>query len=242
MKVKDKLIEFRFTKPFYFILDGVIAIPEINENIHLKFIENLYLKFNLGSKKVEETHDQISFQYIFNIYEIIYIGEKYEHYDILFKVKGLVDDKNEPFKITYENISNIYKRFYLNKENLILLKYIIYKYFKEKNYIVKDGLKFGVDFILYHKSPSLVHGKHCILICKFTYGEEDDESDQLKYDGYEEVIYNNKTYIVKFPIINYKKIINLSRLCESVSKKLILIEYNSKNDEVQSLEISRFSS
>ncbi|KAK9173167.1 Uncharacterized protein cmbei_4001260 [Cryptosporidium meleagridis] len=118
-------------------------------------------------------------------------------------------------------------------------------------------MKFGVDFILYHKSPSLVHGKHCIVICKFTYeeGEEEKEkkkenyndenyynrNDLSKYDGYEEIIYNNKKYVVKFPIINYKKIINLSRLCESVSKKLILVEYNSKNDEIQSLEISRFS-
>ncbi|CUV05504.1 unnamed protein product, partial [Cryptosporidium hominis] len=155
---------------------------------------------------------------------------------------------------TYENISNIYNKFQFNQENLILLKYIIYKYFKEKNYIVKDGMKFGVDYILYHKSPSLVHGKHCILICKFTYEEKEkkkendnddycyNKNDLSKYDGYEEIIYNNKKYMVKFPIINYKKIINLSRLCESVSKKLILVEYNSKNDEIQSLEISRFSS
>ncbi|KAL3128483.1 tRNA intron endonuclease [Cryptosporidium hominis] len=115
-------------------------------------------------------------------------------------------------------------------------------------------MKFGVDYILYHKSPSLVHGKHCILICKFTYEEKEkkkendnddycyNKNDLSKYDGYEEIIYNNKKYMVKFPIINYKKIINLSRLCESVSKKLILVEYNSKNDEIQSLEISRFSS
>ncbi|OII72246.1 tRNA-intron endonuclease [Cryptosporidium ubiquitum] len=241
MKDDDELVDFPFKKPLYFVLNDVIAIPEVRESMHLKFIENLYLKFNIGNRIVnEEIHGQINYQYSYNINELIYIGEKFDYCNILLKVKNLVNDeftdKNASFGLTYENISNIYNKFHLNKENRILMQYIIYKYFKEKNYIVKDGLKFGVDYILYHKSPSLVHGKHCILICKFTY----DDNDQLESDGYEEITYNNKKYLVKFPVINYKKIINLSRLCESVSKKLILVECNSKCEEIQCIEISRF--
>ncbi|TRY52095.1 Uncharacterized protein CTYZ_00002191 [Cryptosporidium tyzzeri] len=99
MKNEDQSIEFSFTKPLYFVLYDVIAIPEINENLHLKFIEDLYLKFKLGHKTVDEAHEQISCQYTFNVYEILYIGEKYGHYDIFFKVKNLVDDINNSFRI-----------------------------------------------------------------------------------------------------------------------------------------------
>lgn len=126
----------------------------------------------------------------------------------------------------------------MNKNNQLLVRYVIYKYFKDKNYIVRDGLKFGVDYLLYNKSPSLVHGKHCILICKFT---EDEGGPELKSKlGQENIMYNGKKYVVELPVIDYKKVISLSRLCESVSKKLILVEYDSKSQKVQSIQVSRY--
>lgn len=104
MNHDDKPIHFQFTKPLYFILNDVIATPEVRENSHSKFIDNLYFKHNIGNRKAnEEIHTQIDYQYTYNINELIYIGEKYEYYNILFKVKNLLNNEftnqNASFKL-----------------------------------------------------------------------------------------------------------------------------------------------
>lgn len=126
----------------------------------------------------------------------------------------------------------------MNEKNQLLARYVIYKYFKDRNYTVRDGLKFGADYILYNNSPSLVHGKHCIFICKFT---EEEGRKSIVGEGEETVVmHDGKSYVVEFPVVNYKKIIGLSRLCESVSKKLVLVGFDSKSQQVQNVQVSRY--
>ncbi|KAF7458069.1 tRNA-splicing endonuclease subunit Sen2 [Cryptosporidium felis] len=254
----NKSQDIHFNIPLEFILEGVIAKPQVIEESHIAFINLLYAEYKIGPMPKNEMCDLEN--HFYNINEIIYIGEKFPDLD-LFLLANNVDDKHkiryrlvsysqksgflEIDKInrikTYESISEIFDKANLNNNNQILMQYIIYKYFTDKKYVVKDGLKFGVDFVLYSSNLSVVHGKYCILICNFEEGDTEVQPNTNSNFKFEEITYSGKKYKIKFPIIDFKKIISLSRLCESISKTLILSQYNPEKQVVESIEISRFS-
>ncbi|MCY3410960.1 MAG: tRNA-intron lyase [Candidatus Heimdallarchaeota archaeon] len=45
-------------------------------------------------------------------------------------------------------------------------KYVIYKEFRDKGYVVRPGMKFGTDFIIYEKGPGIDHSKYAVLVEK----------------------------------------------------------------------------
>ncbi len=45
-------------------------------------------------------------------------------------------------------------------------KYQVYKEFRDLGYIVRPGLKFGTDFIIYLKGPGIDHSKWAVLVEK----------------------------------------------------------------------------
>ena len=46
------------------------------------------------------------------------------------------------------------------------MKYIVYKDFRERGYVVISGLKFGVDFAVYRKGPGLEHAPFLVDVIK----------------------------------------------------------------------------
>lgn len=45
-------------------------------------------------------------------------------------------------------------------------KYLVYKELRELGYVVRPGLKFGTDFIVYEKGPGIDHSKWAVLVEK----------------------------------------------------------------------------
>lgn len=45
-----------------------------------------------------------------------------------------------------------------------LQKYVVYHYFRSKGWVVKPGLKYGGDFLLYKQGPSFYHASYIVLI------------------------------------------------------------------------------
>lgn len=43
-------------------------------------------------------------------------------------------------------------------------KYLVYKYFRDKEYIVNPGIKFGCDFAVYEKGPGIDHAPYLIQV------------------------------------------------------------------------------
>lgn len=48
---------------------------------------------------------------------------------------------------------------------------IVYKYFTERGWIIRDGATYGVDYLLYAGPPGQVHSKYGVLINNTTTGE-----------------------------------------------------------------------
>ncbi|XP_058454102.1 uncharacterized protein LOC131432068 [Malaya genurostris] len=56
--------------------------------------------------------------------------------------------------------------------NNFITSYVSYIYFKSKNWIIKSGLKFGGDFLLYQKGPQFFHASFIVLLLPFQNGQK----------------------------------------------------------------------
>jgi len=77
----------------------------------------------------------------------------------LLKNKKITITKSKE-KITSEQLIDIGKKAYHNFEN----KYLVYKNFRDKKYIINPGIKFGCDFAVYEKGPGIDHSPYLIQV------------------------------------------------------------------------------
>ena len=63
-------------------------------------------------------------------------------------------------KITSEIMLEICKKEYHNFDK----KYLVYKNFRDKGYIINPGIKFGCDFAVYEKGPGIDHAPFLIQV------------------------------------------------------------------------------
>lgn len=63
-------------------------------------------------------------------------------------------------KITIEEMNEICKKEYHDFEK----KYLVYKNFRDKGYIINPGIKFGCDFAVYEKGPGIDHAPYLIQV------------------------------------------------------------------------------
>ncbi|PVU95497.1 hypothetical protein BB561_001802 [Smittium simulii] len=90
--------------------------------------------------------------------------------------------------------------------NKLLVEYAVYHFYKSRGWIVKNGLKFSVDFVLYKSGPQSSHSEYSVKIIPVTSGEIKSDSDNL-YKSYDQDI---------------RILMSQSRICSQVKKRLFL--------------------
>ncbi len=63
-------------------------------------------------------------------------------------------------KVTNKKMLEICKKEYLDFDK----KYLVYKNFRDKGYIVNPGIKFGCDFAVYQKGPGIDHAPYLVQV------------------------------------------------------------------------------
>lgn len=63
-------------------------------------------------------------------------------------------------KISANEMTEICKKEYHNFDR----KYLVYRYFRDKKYIINPGIKFGCDFAVYEKGPGIDHAPYLIQV------------------------------------------------------------------------------
>jgi tRNA-splicing endonuclease subunit Sen2 len=64
----------------------------------------------------------------------------------------------------------------------------VYAHFRDKKWIVKDGLQFGADFVLYRRSPDVFHAEYCVVVAErdevvpWRPGQEKSASSSLHHE------------------------------------------------------------
>ena len=127
------------------IIENRIIVWDIQESRDL--FRNGYFGKPIGIPKPNP--DEINVPLILDLMEGCYLLE-------ISKIKIYRDKK----KVSLEELVKICREEYHNFDK----KYLVYKDFREKKYVVNPGIKFGCDFAVYNKGPGIDHAPYLIQV------------------------------------------------------------------------------
>ena len=95
------------------------------------------------------------------------------------------------------------------------VRYAVYHHYRSQGWIVKCGLKFGTDFVLYKKGPTHSHSDFAVVIQTIQSDKDRDEEDEGK---------------------SWPWALGMLRVCSQVKKQLLLC-YVSLPENMESGEL-----
>ena len=127
------------------IIENRIITWDIQESRDL--FRNGYFGKPIGIPKPNP--DEINVPLILDLMEGCYLLE-------ISKIKIYRDKK----KVSLDELVKICREEYHNFDK----KYLVYKDFREKKYVVNPGIKFGCDFAVYNRGPGIDHAPYLIQV------------------------------------------------------------------------------
>ena len=127
------------------IVENRIIVWNIQESRDL--FRNGYFGKPIGIPKPNP--DEINVPLILDLMEGCYLLE-------ISKIKIYRDKK----KVSIVELIKICREEYHNFDK----KYLVYKDFREKKYVVNPGIKFGCDFAVYNRGPGIDHAPYLIQV------------------------------------------------------------------------------
>jgi len=127
------------------IVENRIIVWNIQESRDL--FRNGYFGKPIGIPKPNP--DEINVPLILDLMEGCYLLE-------ISKIKIYKDKK----KVSLDELIKICREEYHNFDK----KYLVYKDFREKEYVVNPGIKFGCDFAVYNRGPGIDHAPYLIQV------------------------------------------------------------------------------
>ena len=127
------------------IVENRIIVWNIQESRDL--FRNGYFGKPIGIPKPNP--DEINVPLILDLMEGCYLLE-------ISKLKIYRDKK----KVSLEELVKICREEYYNFDK----KYLVYKDFREKKYVVNPGIKFGCDFAVYNRGPGIDHAPYLVQV------------------------------------------------------------------------------
>ena len=127
------------------IIENRIIVWDIQESRDL--FRNGYFGKPIGIPKPNP--DEINVPLILDLMEGYYLLE-------ISKIKIYRDKK----KVSLDELIKICREEYHNFDK----KYLVYKDFREKEYVVNPGIKFGCDFAVYNRGPGIDHAPYLIQV------------------------------------------------------------------------------
>ncbi|PIA17989.1 tRNA-intron endonuclease catalytic domain-like protein [Coemansia reversa NRRL 1564] len=118
----------------------------------------------------------------------------------------------EALDVSHENKCLLHTELYsllytCHKSDDFDLKYAAYYYYRAKGWVVRSGLKFGSDFLLYGKGgPARSHSQYSVVVRKLEQQQSEDTADLTE---------------------SWQHMFGLSRVCTQVRKSLIICYVNS---------------
>ncbi|XP_014209807.1 tRNA-splicing endonuclease subunit Sen2 [Copidosoma floridanum] len=125
--------------------------------------------------------------------------------ETFFLMYGLGCLRVVDFDGKYLSIKEVWNCFCKDQKNF-LQKYVTYHYFRSKGWVVKPGLKYGGDFVLYKEGPPFYHSSYIVII---------DVLDAVTFKRIESKVARN---------ITWNKFIGLERLAEAVGKEVLFAQ------------------
>ena len=151
--------------------------------LYLSPFEAFYLSFGLGCLVVreeenDELHLTIGKKYTLNLLQLLHFYCKYCIFIALLLQNSTIDcfKKDQPVPDRILPLSNymlyfffpnmldaLWRKFNQSNSNFCE-EYAVYHHFRSKGWVVKDGTKFGVEFLLYQEGPAFFHAQYSVKI------------------------------------------------------------------------------
>ncbi len=127
------------------LIENRIVVWNIKDSQKL-FMQGYYGK-PIGIPKPKP--DEINVQLILDLMEGLYLLQK-----------SKISIKKMKKKITEKEMLEICRKEYHNCDK----KFLVYKNFIDKGYIINPGIKFGCDFAVYQKGPGIDHAPYLVQV------------------------------------------------------------------------------
>lgn len=191
------------------------------EKLILSPIEVIFLQYVFGCLEVVAENDNSR---KFSLQELwrTWVSDSLKLDDI--NVNQILDRTTEISKYEYLMLGSSCDYKYLIGNILttdFLLKYATYHYLRGNGHVVRHANKFGCDFLLYKKGPSVDHAFAGVLICPKVY---------IKYDNGREDPVDNITKRIKYN--SWNSFISTVRILNTVKKSARVLFINFKIDQV----------
>ncbi|XP_050295882.1 tRNA-splicing endonuclease subunit Sen2 [Anthonomus grandis grandis] len=160
-------------------LHKVIVIPD-SDSDNDDYFNNLQPKYEADYLPISET---------------VMLG--YEEAFFLENVVKCIEVSYKDNKLTSEELWNLF----LKVDPYFIQNYVVYYFYRSKNWVVKPGIKFGGDFIIYQEGPAFYHATYIVIIQTMS----DEKHSQSLKDGFSSTT----------------SLLGLNRLCETAGKGLL---------------------
>ncbi|KAF2649742.1 hypothetical protein K491DRAFT_171691 [Lophiostoma macrostomum CBS 122681] len=147
--------------------DEVVTRIVDQEHLQLSLEEAFFLSFSLGALEVCKDQTTLPVYYLFRLYSAFSkfpIAENTErHLHNLFRYRqwhnaGINPTGDFTGSLEFSDVSSI------TPDNTFVYKYIVYHHFRSLGWIVRTGVKFGVDYLLYNRGPAFSHAEFGVMI------------------------------------------------------------------------------
>jgi tRNA-splicing endonuclease subunit Sen2 len=145
----------------------VDAVLIDQEHLQLCLEEAFFLSYGLGALNVFKEKATLPVQYLFRLYStysnfpISENAESQLHNLYRYRQQHRADTLlvgGSSDSLDFSNISPI------TPDNSFIYKYVVYHHFRSLGWVVRTGVKFGVDFLLYNRGPAFSHAEFGVMI------------------------------------------------------------------------------
>jgi tRNA-splicing endonuclease subunit Sen2 len=136
------------------------ATGDILDQEHLQLTpeEAFFLTYSLGAVQIYRDKTLLSTSYLFRLYCIYstfpIVEDADTHLYTLFRLR----ERLPSFSLGASEISPI------ASDSPFLLRYAVYHHFRSLGWVVRHGIKFACDFLLYQRGPVFAHAKFAVVI------------------------------------------------------------------------------
>jgi tRNA-splicing endonuclease subunit Sen2 len=142
------------------LLHEELASVEIEDQEHLQltFEEAFFLTYALGALEISGNTLGLPSLCLFRLFSI------YSEFPLSETAERHVQDLYRLLEANTSIPLTVAEPFVLAPDNPFLLKYITFHHFRSLGWVVRPGIKFAVDYLLYNRGPAFTHAEFAIMI------------------------------------------------------------------------------
>lgn len=142
----------------------IVADIVDQEHLQLSLEEAFFLTYALDALQIEGEHVSLNTSYLFRLYSLYsafpILEHAKEHLDKIWSYQQNSDCCGQVFtgSLDFSGVSSI------APDNSFVVKYAVYHHFRSLGWVVRTGIKFGTDYLLYNRGPAFSHAEFGVMV------------------------------------------------------------------------------